>query len=139
MNTLIPVSRMLNAALNGDFDPWGDSETVTRWTPRADILEGETEYRIQMDLPGVMTEDLEINLEKQTLWVATKQENDVPEGFKTLRRERANRSTFSRSFKLGVSIDEEKVSAKLDHGVLTINLPKSEQSLPRRIEVVREG
>jgi HSP20 family protein len=139
MNTLIPVTRMLNAALNGDLDPWGDMESVARWTPRADILEGEKEYRITMDLPGVKTEDLEIHLEKQTLGIATKQENDVPEGFKTLRRERPGRSTFSRSFKLGVSVDEDKVSAKLERGVLTISLPKSVQSLPRRIDVVQEG
>ena len=63
----------------------------------------------------------------------------MPEGFKTLRRERPGRSTFSRSFKLGVSVDEDKVSAKLERGVLTISLPKSVQSLPRRIDVAQEG
>ncbi len=137
MNSLIPVSRMLTAALNGELDPWSDSEGVTRWTPRADILEGEKDYLIMMDLPGVKKEDLEINLEKQNLWVATRQENEAPEGYKTLRRERASRSTFSRSFKLGVTVAEDKVSAKLEQGVLTIRLPKTEQSLPRRIEVVQ--
>ncbi len=139
MNTLLPMTRMLNAALTGELDPWLENEGDTQWTPRADILEGEKEYMIVMDLPGVSSDELELNLDKQTLWVTTKTENDVPEGYKTLRRERPSRATFSRSFKLGTSVDEDKVQAKLDKGVLRIVLPKSEQSLPRRIDVVQEG
>ncbi len=139
MNTLLPMTRMLNAALTGELDPWLESDSDTQWTPRADILEGEKDYMIVMDLPGVSSDELELNLDKQTLWVTTKTENDVPEGYKTLRRERPSRATFSRSFKLGTSIDEDKVQAKLDKGVLRIVLPKSEQSLPRRIDVVQEG
>ena len=59
----------------------------------------------------------------------------VPEGFTTLRRERAGRSTFQRSFNLGTNVDRDNISAKLEDGVLLITLPKSEKSLPRRIEV----
>ncbi len=139
MNNLLPVSRMLNAALNGELDPWLENDPDVQWTPRADIFEGETEYKIIMDLPGVSSDEVELNLDKQTLWVTTKTENEIPEGFKTLRRERPGRATFSRSFKLGSGIEQDKVQAKLDMGVLMITLPKSEQSLPRRINVIQEG
>ncbi len=139
MNNLLPVSRMLNAALNGELDPWLEADTEGQWTPRADILEGETEYMIVMDLPGVNSDELELNLDKQTLWVTTKVEHDVPEGFKTLRRERPSRTAFSRSFKLGTGIEQDKVEAKLEKGVLRILLSKSEQSLPRRIEVTEKN
>ncbi len=138
MNNMLPVTRMLNAALNGELDPWLESDPETQWTQRADILEGEKEYLIMMDLPGVNSDELELNLDKQILWVTIKTENDIPEGYKTLRRERAGRSTFSRSFKLGTVIDEEHVEAKLEKGLLMIHLPKSEKSLPRRIDVVQK-
>ncbi len=135
MNSLLPVTRMLNAALTGDLDPFFENDADTQWTPRADILEGEKDYLIVMDLPGVNKDELELNIDKQTLWVTTKTEHEAPEGYKTLRRERPSRATFSRSFRLGTAIDQDKVQAKLDKGVLHITLPKSEQSLPRRIDV----
>lgn len=138
MNNLLPVTRMLNAALNGEMDPWIETDGETRWTPRADILEGEKDYMIVMDMPGVSPADLELNLDKQTLWVSTKTESEAPAGFKTLRRERPARASFSRSFRLGTTIAQDQVMAKLDKGVLRITLPKSEQSLPRRIDVVQE-
>ena len=59
----------------------------------------------------------------------------VPEGFETRRTERASKATFSRTFSLGNAVDTEGISARFEAGVLTITLPKSEKSLPRKIEV----
>ena len=133
MNTLMPMTRMFDSALNhrqscGHRPDWA-------LTPRADILEGETEYRIAMDLPGVNSGDLEIDMENQMLKVKAKRENSVPEGFDNLRRERPDHSNFARNFTLGSSVDAENISAKLDNGVLWMTLPKSDKSLPRKIEV----
>jgi len=139
MNNLMPVTRMLNAALNGELTPWFEEDTDTRWTPRADILEGEKDYIIVMDMPGVAASEVELNIDKQTLWVTTTTENPVVENYKVLRRERPARATLSRSFRLGSVIDQEKVQARMDKGVLRITLPKSEQSLPRRIDILQEG
>ena len=135
MTTFMPMTRMIDAAFKGTLDNCQTGEHTPNLTPRADVLESETEYRLVLDLPGVKTGDLEINVEKQTLIVKAGKETTVPEGFEVRRHERANRAQFSRSFNLGNAVDGENISAKLDAGVLQITLPKSEASKPRRIEV----
>ena len=133
MNTLIPVTRMLDAALsNLDAMDWTAPAAAT---PRADVLEGDKEFRIVLDLPGIAASDLEISVENQTLSVKAERKLEVPEGFEPRRRERAGNVAFTRTFRLGSGVDPDAVGAKLQDGVLTLTLPKTEQSLPRRIEV----
>lgn len=135
LNTLLPVSRMLDAAFRGNVESWDDEDRAYAATPRADILEGNEAYHIIMDLPGVKNEDLDISLENQTLSVTAERKMEIPEEFHARRRERAGNATFSRSFTLSNAVNVDKIGATFDRGVLTIVLPKSEKSLPRRIEV----
>jgi len=135
MTTFFPVTRMLDAALNGNLDSCHTTDRRANLVPRADVLENEKEYRIVIDLPGVANEGLEINLEKQSLIVKAQKAGTVPEGFELRRHERAGEVQFSRTFNLGNAVDGDAISAKLDAGVLQITLPKSDVSLPRRIEV----
>ena len=141
MNTLFPMTRMMDAALRNfnhtNCAASAHSTDSTGWTraPRADILDGDKEFQIMMDLPGVSAEQLDINVEHQTLMIKAESKTVVPEGFATLRRERASRTQFQRSFNLGTNVDADNISARLEDGVLQITLPKSEKSLPRRIEV----
>ena len=133
MNTLIPMTRMLDAALsNLDSTDWTAPAAAT---PRADVLEGDKQFRIVMDLPGIAASDLEISVENQTLSVKAERKLEVPEGYEPRRRERALNVAFTRTFRLGNGVDPDNVEAKLQDGVLTLTLPKTEQSLPRRIEV----
>jgi len=132
MNTLFPVTRMLDAAMSGH---WNQADGSPGRTPRADILEGEKEFQVLMDLPGVRTEDLDLSIEDQTLWVKAERTESVPEGFQSRRKERSDHVTFSRTFSLGNAVNVDDISAEFKNGVLTITLPKSEKNLPRRIEV----
>ena len=133
MTTLLPLTRMIDAAWNGARETMDHpSATVT---PRADVLEGDKEYHLMLDLPGVKTEDLEINLEGQTLTVKAQRRTEVPEDFKLRRQERAGDVTYSRSFNLGTEVDSDKIDARLEAGMLKITLAKNTQVLPRRIEV----
>ena len=133
MNTLIPMTRMLDAALgNLDAMDWTGPASAT---PRADILEGEKEFRIVLDLPGITAGDLEVNVENQNLFIKAERHLAVPEGFEARRRERATNVGFTRTFRLGNAVDPDGVQASLADGVLTLVLPKTEQNLPRRIEV----
>ena len=137
MNTMLPMTRVLDALSHFDRYPSRRCTIDHSWhdTPRADILEGDKDYRIMIDMPGVKAENLDINVENQTLQVKAEAENQVPDGFTSRRRERPAHAEFARSFSLGNHVDLDKISAKLDNGVLTITLPKSETSLPRRIEI----
>ena len=135
MTTLFPVTRMLDAAFNGNLDTRRHADRCASLTPRADVLEGEKEYRILLDLPGVANDGLDISLENQSLIVKATKAAAIPEGFERRRHERAGEVEFSRTFNLGTAVDSEQISAKLNDGVLQITLPKSAVSLPRRITI----
>ena len=133
MNTLLPMTRLIDAAL-------ANTATCTprntfAATPRADVIEGDQEYRILMDLPGVKSDDLEINVENQMLTVKAVRKVELPDGFEQKRRERAEQTGFARTFRLGNAVDADGIKAALTDGVLQITLPKSEKSLARRIAV----
>ena len=135
--TLRPTN--LNHFMNSFFAPGGGCANVDRQPrhmPRAEILEGDKDYIIRMDLPGVNRENLEIEIEEQTLTVSATREHETPEGYRSVRNERAGATTsYKRAFSLGRSIATDDVTANLEHGTLTLTLPKSEQTLARRIEV----
>jgi HSP20 family protein len=136
MNTLIPMTRLLDAAFNSALESVNDrSDRALHQVPRADILEGESEFMIVMDMPGVETEHLDINLEDQTLTVKADRAFAAQEGYQALRKELPSKVSFQRSFNLSKNVANDKIAAKLDGGVLKITLPKSETSLPRRIDV----
>ena len=135
MNTLFPVTRMLDAAMSGHLNNWNEADRSSGRTPRADILEGEKEFRVLMDLPGVPHDNLDLSIEDQTLWVKAERSESVPEGFESRRKERAGHVTFSRTFSLGNAVNADDISAEFTNGVLTIILPKSEKSMPRQIQV----
>ncbi|PID80428.1 hypothetical protein CSB20_07475 [bacterium DOLZORAL124_64_63] len=138
MNTLFELTSPMTRVFDAAFSP---SHTLSSHalpsgrSPRADVLEGAKAFQVIMDLPGVQTSDLEISLENQTLSVKAVRENEVPEGFERIRHERPAKIEFQRTFTLGNIIDESKIEAHFKDGVLRINLPKSDQTLPRRIEV----
>ena len=139
MNTLFPMTRVLDAAFNNCSPNFKDAESRTDGrtsvTPRADILEGDREFQICIDLPGVSMGDLDISVEDQTLSVKAGRRTEVPEGFEMRRHERYGQVDYLRTFNLGNSIDLDNIGARFTDGVLTITLPKSERSVARKIEV----
>jgi HSP20 family protein len=131
---MYPIAHLINAA----FEPSTSTcrpQVARERLPRTNVLEGDQDYRILMDLPGVRNEDLDISVEDETLTVKAERDLSAPEGYQRRRGEMAGKATFRRSFDLGSTVDMEKISARLQDGMLIISLPKSEKTLPRRIEV----
>jgi len=138
MNSLFPMTRVFDNAFHtcSPHRPGHQKgDTPSTVTPRADILEGDHEFRVMIDLPGVAGGDLDISVEDQTLTVKAGRRTEVPEGFQTRRHERFGKVDYVRSFTLGNAIEVENIGANFNDGVLTLTLPKSAKSMPRRIEV----
>jgi HSP20 family protein len=105
----------------------------TRW-PRANLWdEGET-LTLELGVPGVMLEDLEINAHDDTLSISGVRKVTAPEGYAVHRQERSG-LRFARSIKLPVKVDMDKTEATLDDGILTVRLPKAPELKPRSIQV----
>ena len=100
---------------------------------RTDIEETDNGYEFKIEVPGFERNDLNINFENGYLTVAANKTDNVSGRGKFLRRERVA-SACSRSFYVG-EIDESKINAALNHGVLTISIPKEKQPARHKIEI----
>jgi HSP20 family protein len=107
--------------------------TTTFVSPEVNIFETQDGYVLEAEMPGVNKEGLEITLEGTEVTI-TGHRHVEPLPGEALFRE-SNTSDYRRVFELDPAIDTAKVSARIDQGVLTLNLPKSERVKPRKISV----
>jgi len=105
------------------------------WAPRADMSETENEYVINLDLPGVSKKDLRVNMEDNMLTInGERKKDETKKGEGYYRRERAY-GNFYRAFTLPKPVKEKDINATFKDGVLTVIIPKSEKSKPKKIEI----
>ena len=103
--------------------------------PRADITETTNGFVVQVEMPGVNRQGLEVTFENGDLTLlGHRTAPKVSTGSETLYRE-SRPSDFRRTFELDQSIDAGGITAALDQGLLTLNLPKAEAAKSRRIEI----
>jgi HSP20 family protein len=107
---------------------------VRVFVPTTDILEDEHALTVVMEMPGVSKEAVDINIEDRVLTVQGRIDFTKYEQMQPVYTE-YNIGNFSRSFSLSNSIDQEKIRAEMQDGVLTLTLPKGEESKPRKIAV----
>jgi len=105
--------------------------------PPIDIYETDEGLVLCADLPGVTAEGLELQVQDNKLTLFGRVTADVPEGAQLLHQE-YQVCDFLRSFILSDEVDHDRISAKINNGVLEVVLPKASQSEPRRIQVRTE-
>jgi HSP20 family protein len=118
------VNSLWEADLTGDLHGWA---------PLADVEETHDAYVVEIDLPGVQREDIDIQLTDRQLTVS----GEIKEKERTgiLRRRTRRVGQFQYSVTLPADVDADEVTAHLDDGVLTVRVAKPEQAKPRRIEI----
>lgn len=110
--------------------------SVADWAPSVDIEEEDDRYVIRADLPGVDKKDIEVKLENGVLSIRGEKhtEKETGKGTKKHRTERFH-GTFARSFTLPDAVMADKVDAAYKDGVLSLTIPKQEESKPKSIEI----
>ena len=101
--------------------------------PEVNIFETKDGYVLEAEMPGVNKQGLEITLENNELTLVGHRDNESFPGEPLFRERRL--ADYRRVFELDPAIDTGKISAKMDQGVLTLTLPKSEKVKPRKIRV----
>jgi HSP20 family protein len=106
----------------------------TGFTAPADVTVGESDLVLTMDLPGLKTEDLEIELLDG--WLAVRGERRRPdfEG-KTFAHAERPFGRFERRFRVPEGVDPDSILARMDDGVLSLIVPKPERLKPRTIAI----
>jgi HSP20 family protein len=102
-------------------------------TPPASVTEIADGYMLEIEMPGVKKEGLDISVENNELTIIGRRSLPAVEG--TLVHRESRPENFRRVFELDPSIDGDKISAKIDQGLATLTLPKAEHVKPRKITV----
>jgi HSP20 family protein len=102
-------------------------------TPPASVTEIADGYMLEIEMPGVKKDGLEISVENNELTIIGRRSLPAVEGRLIHRESRSE--NFRRVFELDPSIDSDKISAKIDQGLVALTLPKAEHVKPRKITV----
>lgn len=103
-------------------------------TPPVDVVEDAGGITLYADLPGVGREQLNLQIEANTLTIEAHSGISTPEGLMSSHTE-VGLARFRRVFTLSKELDTEKISAELQQGVLTLRIPKAAHAQARRINV----
>ena len=115
-------------------------DAATGYSPRMDVIESDTAFELELDLPGVKPSDVNIDIEEDHVMVHGKRvQKETPEGVERQRSERSF-GDFKRTVKLPKMIDKDSITANFEDGVLSIVMPKmAEKKTSRRVEISYGG
>jgi HSP20 family protein len=106
------------------------------WTPAVDIKENNNEIRVDLELPGLKPEDVELTAENGVLTVRGEKKSERKEGednrYHVVER---TYGSFMRTFQLPQGVDENMIQAEFDNGILAIHIPKAALPQPKRIQI----
>ncbi|THU30425.1 Hsp20/alpha crystallin family protein [Niastella caeni] len=105
---------------------WNEGYSGINLAP-VNIYETAEGYQLELSVPGINKEDINVNVEKGLLAISyDKKEENKQEGYKTIRREFGHRS-FKRTFTVADQVNVEAIQAKYENGILKLFLPKKDQ------------
>lgn len=115
-----------------DFEP---EVFDTVWYPSVDVSESEQAYEVKAELPGLKKEDIKVTVEDNTLILKGERKEETETKKKNLQISERRYGKFLRSFQLPREVNAGAIKAAYQDGVLTVEIPKAEQSKPKAIEV----
>jgi HSP20 family protein len=128
-----PFSQEVNRLFNTLFDA-GES-AAQRWVPAMDLVEGDDHFLLKADLPGLGEDDVNIEIQDNTLTVSGERKAEHETRERGWYRVERSFGRFSRSLTLPEGVNPEAVSAEFDKGVLSVRIPKPEERKPRRVAI----
>ncbi len=105
------------------------------WEPALDFSENPKEYVVRMEIPGVARDDLDVNLDGNLLTIGGKRELRKEEKGEDFLWEERIEGRFARTLRLPGVVQEAKIEALYNDGILTVRLPKTEPSMKSKIAI----
>jgi HSP20 family protein len=129
------MNKLFESVLTGPVPVDADGDNVSAWRPSASVVETEDSLRIECELPGVERSGIDVSVEGRHLVVQG--ERPRPEGSEAWTYHQIERpyGKFVRKFELPEGLDLDSVEARLEHGVLTVSLPKKPEARSRHVDV----
>src|SRR5215470_842819 len=120
-------------------DSYGDTReealTTNTFAPAVDVYEDEHNVTLKVEVPGIDEKDIDVRIENNTLTVHGERKFEKEEKEENYRRVERQYGSFTRTFTLPNTVDQESVQANYDKGVLKIELAKKAEAKPKQIKV----
>jgi HSP20 family protein len=129
------INRMFDEFDRQFFEQNGEGLGGGAFAPAMDVKEDADAYTVHLEVPGLKSENIQLSLQDNALTVRGMKEQKAESGDNQYRRVERIYGSFARSITLPRPVDGSKVAANLEHGVLTIVLPKLEEAKPRQISI----
>lgn len=119
----------------GEMMPTEGRTTGSVWAPDVDVKEDEHQFTVLVELPGLKTSDIEVQVENNVLFISGERRMEEKKEGENWHFVERSYGSFSRSFRLPKNVDNENVVANYADGMLTINIPKAEEAKPRKVQI----
>jgi HSP20 family protein len=129
------LQEQVNRLFDTSFPGRSDNSAITTWAPAVDIYETENELVVKADLPDVNDKDLDVRIENNTLTIRGERKFEKKVSDENYLRVERTYGSFSRSFSLPNTVNNEAIKADYKNGVLTVELPKRAESKPKQVKV----
>ena len=136
---MLTVWNAFNDMFNDEF--WGRPLPGQRTTaqrnfvPTVDIGEDENSYLVTADVPGMKPEEIDIQVDNNVLTIRGERKSETRGKQHGYHRVERHYGTFQRSFSLPEGVNAEAIEANVEHGTLTLRVPKPATALPRKVKV----
>lgn len=129
------VRRMMDRMFDNAFDRQLEDWEPEAWSIPLDVVENDDAFVLTASLPGIDPDDLGITFDNNTLTIQgeVKKDEEIEEGRYHLRERSYGR--FTRSITLPRNVDADRIEANYEKGVLSLQIPKTEEAKPRRIAI----
>ena len=133
---LVSLQDRVNNLLGGWSDQSGkDQLTSGTFVPPVDVYEDEHSLVLKVEIPGVSEEDLNVSQENNILTIKGERKFEKEEKEENFHRIERRFGTFTRTFRLPVTVDAEHTQASYDRGILKITLDKRAEAKPKQIKI----
>ena len=132
---LSTLQDQFNRLFNESFRNHPEESALTTWAPAVDIYETPNELVVKADLPDVNEKDIDVRVENNLLTIRGERKFEKSVSEENFLRVERTYGAFSRSFSLPNTVNAEAIGAQYKNGVLTVTLPKREESKPRQVKV----
>jgi len=127
------MNRLFEGAVRGE-----EKDLITSsWAPAVDIYETENELVLAAEVPGVEEKDVEISVEDNTLSIRGERKFQKETKEENYHRIERSYGSFYRSFTLPSYVDQERIHAEHESGVLKVHMPKKPEVKPRKVKILK--
>jgi len=126
----------MNRIFENMLGNYGGADGTNGLHPLSDISENKDGFAVTVELPGMKREDIKITLHNNSITISGEKKKVTESKDETIHRVERSYGSFSRTFEIPGVVDATKIKAEFKDGILTVQLPKAEESKPKEISIL---